>query len=255
MRRIGYKFTNLSLLEQACTRRSYSEEHPESLDNEQLEFYGDKIIEFVIMKAMCARYGYLREDGMYFSRLREGELTRVKTEIVCGSSFAKRADDLDLEEFLILGNGDVAQNVKANQSVQEALLEAIVGAVAIDCCWELETLERVVQRLLELDLRLDGASIDKKIDCGNILRKIGEPTLERAVNQLQELAQNKITELPIYDFASSVDSKGNVTWSCACRVSGYGESRAEKLQNKAIAKKTAALEQLGRILQATDRKE
>lgn len=255
MRRIGYKFTNPSLLVQACTRRSYAEEHPESLDNEQLEFYGDKIIEFVIMKAMCARYGYVREGGMYFSQLREGELTQIKTEIVCGSSFAKCADYLELEDFLILGNGDVAQNVKSNESVQEALLEAIVGAVALDCNWTLETLEHVVQHLLELDCRLAGASINKKIDRSIVIQAIGEPTLQRAVNQLQELAQKNITEPPTYDFASTVEDKGDVTWSCVCRVPGIGESLSENAHNKASAKKLAAFEQLKCVLQALDQEE
>lgn len=248
MRRIGYVFKNPALLEQACTRRSYSKEHPESYDNEQLEFYGDKVIEFIIMKTMCERFGRITPEGKYFSSKDEGELTEIKTGFVCGASFAERAGSLDLEDFLRLGRGDIAQNVKKNPSVQEDFLEAIIGAVAIDCEWNLEVLEPVVKNLLEIEKRLDGAENTKKTDKQRAAKEVGNPTPAAAINQLQELWQKGAVAEPRYDFASTRNDNGTETWSCVCKISGDGHSISASAPDKKSAKKAAAYDLLTRIL-------
>ncbi len=247
---LGYSFKFPKLLEQACTRRSYSKEHPGCLDNEVLEFYGDRAVEIVITKAMCERYGYINGEGAYFSHKDEGELTQIKTDLVCGKAFALRADKLDLENYLILGNGDAAQNVRDKPSVQEDLLEALVGAIAVDSSWDSAVLTRVVERLLDLADYLDGVQTKKHADIPRILRDVGEPVLESAVNQLQELWQKGALAQPRYDYTMSCAENGTQEWSCVCSVRDIDCTFSAVSAKKASAKKKAAFDMLCHVLKA-----
>lgn len=64
---IGYEFKNPRLLEQAFVRKSYSQEHPETISNEVLEFYGDRALDLYITKAMCDRFSTTTDDGQFSS--------------------------------------------------------------------------------------------------------------------------------------------------------------------------------------------
>ncbi|MBQ9796894.1 MAG: hypothetical protein IJW50_04160 [Clostridia bacterium] len=155
--KIGYHFSNIQLLCQAFTRKSYAEENPRAQHNEVLEFYGDKALDFIVMKAMSGFYGKIGDDHCFFSNLEEGELTTVKAKIVCKSMLAQKVRELNFHHSLILGYGDASQKIHLQESVQEDLFEAILGAVAIDSNWNTSALEKVVERMLGLDacLRTD----------------------------------------------------------------------------------------------------
>ena len=75
---IGYEFKNPRLLEQAFVRKSYSQEHPETISNEVLEFYGDRALDLYITKAMCDRFSTTTDDGQFSSDKNEDELTKIK---------------------------------------------------------------------------------------------------------------------------------------------------------------------------------
>ncbi|MBQ6847404.1 MAG: ribonuclease III, partial [Clostridia bacterium] len=62
---LEYEFDEPKLLRQAFTRKSYSEEHDGSYHNEVLEFYGDKALEFIVMKKLSEHYGELTQNGKY----------------------------------------------------------------------------------------------------------------------------------------------------------------------------------------------
>ena len=64
---------------------------------------------------------------------------------------AHRIDIMGLNEYLIMGKGDVEKNVQNEQSVKEDLFEAIVGAVALDCAWDMETIQDVVEKMLDIE--------------------------------------------------------------------------------------------------------
>ena len=65
--KIGYHFSNIQLLCQAFTRKSYAEENPQAQHNEVLEFYGDKALDFVVMKTMSKFYGIIGDAHCFFS--------------------------------------------------------------------------------------------------------------------------------------------------------------------------------------------
>lgn len=162
---IGYPFTNRELLKQAFTRRSYSEEHGGE-NNEVLEFYGDKVLEFIVGKLFSERFGKIQEynrqqtrndilivnsfepKGEYHSDYNEGKLTEFRKLLVSRQTLAQRIYDLDLEPYLQLGKGDEKNGVRDKDSVKEDLFEAILGAVAIDSKWDIKKMQDAVEVML-----------------------------------------------------------------------------------------------------------
>ena len=161
---IGYNFQNADLLQQAFTRRSYSKESGGE-DNEVLEFIGDKVLDLIVVKLLTEKYGYFTSDYEDFNLNKEfnefvcskneAELTELKKKLVQKKTLADRISVLDLAEYLIMGNGDIQNNVNKELSVKEDLFEAIIGAVALDSDWDMEELQDVVQIMLDPDSYLE----------------------------------------------------------------------------------------------------
>ncbi|MBM6921514.1 ribonuclease III family protein [Phocea massiliensis] len=169
-RQIGYEFKNLDLLKQAFTRRSYTEEKGGE-NNEVLEFIGDKALDFAVVKLLIQKYGHLANgdpvDGTKLSAweqnlkssgeqevnsfscdYNEDELSKTRSRMVNKKTLAQRMDELGFSEHLIMGKGDVQQNINQEDSVKEDLFEAIIGAVAIDCGWDQNKIQLVVEAML-----------------------------------------------------------------------------------------------------------
>lgn len=161
---IGYNFKNTDLLQQAFVRRSYSKENGGE-DNEVLEFIGDKVLDFIIVKFLTEKYGYFlnecddfneSEDFNEFATdYHENQLTEIKKGLVQKKTLSRRIDMLGLAEYLIMGKGDVKNRVYEEDSVKEDLFEAILGAVALDAEWNISELQDVVDIMLapESELR------------------------------------------------------------------------------------------------------
>ena len=154
---IGYQFKNLDLLQQAFVRRSYSQENGGE-DNEVLEFIGDRALDIVVVKYLADTYGgFAREyedfdaDDDYdefYCAYDESELSKIKQSLVCRKNLAKCIEKLELEEFLIMGESDVQQQIWKQDSVKEDLFEAIVGAVTLDSQWNFDQIEDAVKIML-----------------------------------------------------------------------------------------------------------
>jgi len=167
---IGYNFTNQKLLRQAFVRRSYSQEHNVE-NNEVLEFYGDKVLEFIVGKLFSEWYGSVRKEsnqqplsfeemfmyarrsptassGEYRSDYNEGKLTEFRKLLVSRQTLAQRIYDMDLEPYLQLGKSDENNGVRDKDSVREDLFEAILGAVAIDSGWDIKQMQDAVEVML-----------------------------------------------------------------------------------------------------------
>ena len=157
---IGYNFQNTDLLQQAFVRRSYSKEYGGE-DNEVLEFIGDKVLDLIVIKLLTEKYGCFISDYEDFNpneefdefecSKNEAELTELKKKLVQKKTLADRIEILDLADYLIMGNGDVLNNINKEISVKEDLFEAIIGAVALDSNWDIEALQDVIQIMLDPD--------------------------------------------------------------------------------------------------------
>lgn len=147
--KIGYKFTNPQLLEQAFTRRSFSQENSNFIDNEVLEFYGDSVVGLFVTKALFKNFGQIK-DGQFFSSKDEGELTNLKARNVNKECLAHCISVLGFEKYLLLGKGDKKNKAWESKSVKEDLFEAIIGAVAVDSNWNWTQLDEVCASMLKM---------------------------------------------------------------------------------------------------------
>ena len=154
---IAFNFKNLDLLQQAFVRRSYSKEYGGE-HNEVLEFIGDKVLDFIVVKILSEEFGMLaperdnfntNEDfNEFVSKYQENKLTEIKKRLVKKDTLANCIYNLGLAEYLIMGNGDQKNNVQESHSVMEDLFEAILGAEAIDSNYDISRIQDSVMVML-----------------------------------------------------------------------------------------------------------
>lgn len=147
---IGYHFKNEQLLVQAFIRKSFSQEHPGVQNNEVLEFYGDEALDLCITKMMYKKFSKVSDKGL-ISEKDEGELTKLKSVYVSKKTLAQCSYNAGFYKFLDLGQSDIKNEAWKSISVNEDLFEAIVGAVAVDCNWDFQTIEKVCETMLSMD--------------------------------------------------------------------------------------------------------
>lgn len=159
------------MLHQALVHRSYLNENPSfTLDhNERLEFLGDAVLELVVTDHLYHHYD-----------LPEGELTNLRASIVKGEMLSRVAEELDLNDYLLLSRGERKDTGKARLYILANAVEAVIGAVYLDQGYEAAATlikQRFITKLpqvLELGLHIDNKS------------------------RFQELAQEKFRITPTY---------------------------------------------------------
>ncbi len=117
--KIGYKFKDKMLLRTCFTHSSYAHEHKER-DNELLEFFGDSIIEFVVTE-------YLFKKGMG----NEGDMTKIRAELVSRQPLLRIIKDMGLDEFVLLGNGQ-GKSANHDEKLYSSIYEALCAGIYID---------------------------------------------------------------------------------------------------------------------------
>ena len=120
-KQLEYDFDDIRILRQAFTRKSYSEEHNGEHHNEVLEFYGDKALEFVVMKKLSEYYGNTTQKGKYASEKTEGQLTEIKKKLVCKKMLAHHIDTFGFADYILMGKGDIVQSAQNQDSIKEDL--------------------------------------------------------------------------------------------------------------------------------------
>jgi len=121
---IAYHFKNPQLLTEALTHSSYANEikHKKVAHNERLEFLGDSVLSIVISDYIFHKY----------KQLPEGELTKVRANVVCESSLAIRGKEMNLGDFLTLGRGEELSGGRQRVSILADAFEALIGALYLD---------------------------------------------------------------------------------------------------------------------------
>ena len=121
---LGYKFQNITLLQNALTYSSYANErwHNSLLSNERLEFLGDSILGMVVAEYL---YGHFPDRP-------EGELTRMRADMVCETSLAAIAVRLNLGEHLLLGHGEERFGGRTRASILADAVESVIAAAFLD---------------------------------------------------------------------------------------------------------------------------
>jgi ribonuclease-3 len=121
---IGYRFKNISLLQNALTHSSYANErwHNSLMSNERLEFLGDSVLGMVV-----AEYLY-----QTFPDRPEGELTRMRADMVCEKTLAAVAGRIGLGQHLMLGNGEEQGGGRSRNSILADAVESVIAASFLD---------------------------------------------------------------------------------------------------------------------------
>jgi len=121
---IGYRFRNITLLQNALTHSSYANEHwhDSLMSNERLEFLGDSVLGMVVAEYLYAT----------FPDRPEGELTRMRADMVCEQALAVVANRLCLGEHLLLGHGEEQGGGRGRDSILADAVESVIAACFLD---------------------------------------------------------------------------------------------------------------------------
>lgn len=208
-----YIFKSTSILNQIFRRSSFSSETGQN-SNEIFEFIGDQVLSYYVVKVVSEKCGSLSLTDDYTFRIRENRFTLIKQALVNNETLARIIDDWDIAKYLLLGRSDIKNDVSKEPKVKADLLEAIIGAIAVESNWNSEILEVAVSKALKIDETIKTMiESDAKVRCFNI---------DNAITTLKEMAENNQCTMPKYDFAGpdylGYDSDGNPKWSCSCVI-------------------------------------
>ncbi len=215
---IGYKFKNISLLQNALAHSSYANErwHNSLMSNERLEFLGDSIL------------GMTVADHLYrnFPDRPEGELTRMRADMVCEKTLASVANRIGLGQHLLLGHGEEQGGGRSRDSILADAVESVIAASYLDGGFEAAA-----------------DFIKTFILCDVPVQKLHNVDYKTT---LQELVQQKKNQVLSYALVGESgpdhDKEFTVEVSLNGKVVGQGVGRSKKRAEQAAAQ--AAIEAL-----------
>lgn len=210
--RLGYAFRDLALLRQALTHRSHGRPN-----NERLEFLGDSVLNLVVSRLLFDAFG----------EVDEGDLSRLRANLVKQQSLHEIANRLDLGPHLKLGEGELKSGGARRPSILADGLEALYGAVLLD----------------------GGFDAARAVIAGHyepVLKTVDPLTLGKdAKTLLQEYLQGRRIPLPVYSVVATHGAAHNQTFEVECaipkldiQVVGGGSSR--RAAEQAAAKRALA---------------
>ena len=207
--RLGHDFTDQVLLERAVTHRSFSADH-----NERLEFLGDSVLNLSVAHWLFEK---LNDQT-------EGDLSRVRANLVKQDTLFQLAFDLELSTVLRLGEGELRSGGQKRPSILADALEALIGAVYLDAGYP--AAQALVLRLFKnvaVNPQMQAASKDPK-------------------TELQEWLQGRKLQLPLYTVVATRGAAHKQMFEVACDIRemglsqlGLGTSRRAGEQSAAAA--------------------
>lgn len=209
---IGYRFQNITLLQNALTHSSYANErwHDASRSNERLEFLGDSVLGMVVAE-------YLYKN---FPNRPEGELTKMRADMVCEQTLAAVAAKVDLGRHMLLGHGEERFGGRNRGSILADAVEALIAACFLD--GGLEAAKGIIQRFILTDVPVN---------------KLHNTDYKTA---LQELVQQKKNQVLSYQLVEESgpdhDKHFVVEVSLNGKVVGTGSGSAKKRAEQQAAR-------------------
>jgi ribonuclease-3 len=218
--RLGYRFRDLALLEQALRHTSYSHEHPgRGPSNQRLEFLGDAALGLVVAEKLVLAY----PDA------REGDLTRWRAALVSEGPLSRRAREVGLGPSISLGRGEDAGGGRDRPSLLSDTFEAVVGAAFLD--GGLDAVRSIVSTVM-----------------GERIERIARIARQDPKSKVQEKIQSVCPEGPVYRLVRTTGPdharRFEVEVTLGDQVLGRGEGQSKKSAEKAAA--IEALEHLSR---------
>ena len=215
---IGYRFRNIALLQNALTHSSYANErwHNSLLSNERLEFLGDSVLGMLVAE-------YLYHN---FPDRPEGELTRMRADMVCEKTLAAAANRIGIGEHLLLGHGEDRLGGRNRESILADAMESVIAACFLD--GGIEAALKVVQQFILVEVPVTKLhNVDYK-------------------TALQELVQQKKNQVLTYTLVGQSgpdhDKQFDVEVALNGNVVGKGTGRSKKRAEQDAAR--TAIEKL-----------
>jgi ribonuclease-3 len=215
---LNYNFKDNNLLELALTHRSF-----QGKNNERLEFLGDSILNFIIAEALFKK----------FNLLPEGDLSRLRSQLVKSATLSEIGILLKLGDYLILGEGELKSSGWRRPSILADSVEAIIGAVFID---------GGISAASNLILGWFKDRIDS-INPDNIQKD--------SKSVLQELLQAKKIPLPDYDIVSIEGEAHCQYFKVSCSIPKLGLSIEGAGSSRKIAEQAAAEDMVEQLMKST----
>lgn len=207
--KLGYAFSDRGLLQQALTHSSYANEHSGLHSNERLEFLGDSVLGFCTARSIYEQY----------PEMPEGEMTRLRAELVCEASLHQVALHLGLSEHILLGRNEEGNGGRSRPSILADAVEAVIAAMSLD--GGLTAANRFIQK----QILAEGLS-------GKRFVRSDFKTL------LQELLQKDGGAGPVYEIVAEAGPDHNKTFTA--RVSYPGGAAEGTGKSKKEAERAAA---------------
>lgn len=208
---IQYRFADRALLEQALTHRSFGRHH-----YERLEFLGDSILNAVVAEALYQT----------FPDLPEGDLSRLRANLVCQEQLVSVAEELNLSRYLRLGEGELKSGGQHRPSILADTVESLYGAL-----WRDGGFPAARQVIL--------SAFDTRIRAIDLARL---PSAKDAKTRLQEWLQGRRCGLPTYESPSVTGAAHAQTFEVLCRVPAFAvEARGSGVTRRAAEQQAAEL--------------
>jgi ribonuclease III len=220
-KRLAHTFASPRLLERALTHRSFSSDH-----NERLEFLGDSVLNLAVS-------GLLYEK---LSQLPEGDLSRVRANLVKQDTLFELANTLGLSSCLSLGDGEKRSGGHKRPSILADALEAIIGAVYLDAGFEVAC--ALVHRLfsgVQLNAQMSAMGKDPK-------------------TELQEWLQGRKMKLPVYRVVATLGEAHKQTFDVECTITETGRSERGIGASRRAGEQAAAAAMLQHLLSGSSAK-
>jgi ribonuclease III len=188
-KRLQHSFSDPRLLTRAVTHRSFSADH-----NERLEFLGDSVLNLAVAHLLYER----------LSDLPEGDLSRVRANLVKQDTLHRLAVELGLADVLRLGEGEMRSGGQKRPSILADTLEAVIGAVYLDAGHAAaDALVRRLFQAVEINPRMQAAAKDPK-------------------TELQEWLQGRKMQLPQYRVVATLGAAHQQTFDVECEIAALG---------------------------------
>ena len=214
---IGYTFKDKGMLKKALTHTSYAYEHNIE-SNEKLEFLGDSILEFISSKYIYNNY----------KKLKEGEMTKVRAEVVCEASLYKVAKAHNFSDFILIGKSEANNNGNYKPAILADSVEAVIAAMYID--GGLEYAKKFIIENLKDEIKIASEHVGQK-DYKTVLQE-----------KLQENGEVKIKYTIIKEIGPEHDKTFEAEVECNGKRLATGIGKSKKMAEMEAARK--ALENL-----------
>jgi ribonuclease-3 len=215
IKRLGYQFTDVGLIDLALSHRSIG-----SPNNERLEFLGDSLVNFIIAQALFEK----------FPQCREGELSQMRAQLVKGTTLAEIAIEFELGDYLLLGPGELKSGGHRRESILADVVEALIAAIYLDggmAVCQSHVLQWYQARLQAIS---------------------PQSSIKDAKSRLQEFLQSRKKALPVYRLAAATGNDHEQEFSIECKIEHLKQCFLGVASNRRMAEQLAAQQALDVLL-------